>query len=60
MLHPLIPYQVCKDNFWEEQNWQIAPNYICAGDADGEESVCSGDSGGPLVPINHKGDKIKD
>ena len=22
---------------------------ICAGDADGGESVCSGDSGGPLV-----------
>ena len=59
MLQPLIPSQVCKDNFWQGSN-SITSNYICAGDTDGDESVCTGDSGGPLIPLHHKGDKIQD
>jgi len=46
---PVITSDKCVRPFTSWYNGTITTGMICAGDADGGESICMGDSGGPLV-----------
>jgi secreted trypsin-like serine protease len=47
---PIIPYEQCR-RLWAQKGGRVHATNVCAGDLDGNSSVCKGDSGGPLVQV---------
>ena len=44
---PMVSSELCQS--WYGSDFEVLPDQICAGHAEGKRDACVGDSGGPMV-----------